>query len=100
MSATVTAREVLRHTPAGIPVLTLTLTHRSTQVEAEVPRLVEATLEAVALGALAQRMDRLRVGQALRVTGFMANRSRRSTRVVLHVNGFEIEQEEHADCIR
>jgi primosomal replication protein N len=100
LSATVTAREVLRHTPAGVPALSLTLAHRSTQVEAKVPRLVQASLEAVALGALAQRMDRLRVGQAIRVTGFLANRSRRSARVVLHVNEFEIEQEEQAHGIR
>jgi primosomal replication protein N len=100
LSATVTAREVLRHTPAGIPALSLELTHQSTQVDANVPRLVQATIEAVALGALAQRMDRLQVGQAIRVTGFLANRSRRSSRVVLHVNEFEIEQEEHPHGIR
>jgi primosomal replication protein N len=76
------------------------LTHRSTQVEAKVSRVVEATIEALALGALAQRMDLVRVGQVVQVTGFLANRSRRSARIVLHVNGFEIEQEEQVYGIR
>lgn len=91
LSAKVSAREVLRHTPAGIPVVTLTLTHQSTQVEANVPRQVQASIEALALGPVALRMDRLQVAQGVRVTGFLANRSRRSSRVVLHVNEFEIE---------
>ena len=78
----------------------LMLTHRSTQVEAKVSRVVEATIEALALGALAQRMDLVRVGQVVQVTGFLANRSRRSARIVLHVNGFEIEQEEQVYGIR
>ena len=91
LSATVSAREALRYTPAGIPVMTLTLSHQSTQVEANVPRQVQATVDAVALGPLAQRMDRVQIGQGIRVTGFLANRSRRSSRVVLHVNQFEIE---------
>ena len=89
----VSAREPLRFTPAGLPVVTLTLDHRSTQVEAMVPRQVQATIDAVALGMLAQCMDGVQIGQSVRVSGFLANRSRRSTRVVLHVNEFEIEQE-------
>jgi len=94
LSATVSAREILRYTPAGIPVMSVTLAHQSTQVEAGVPRQVQASMEAVALGPLAQRMDRVQIGQGVRVTGFLANRSRRSRRVVLHVNEFEIEEED------
>ena len=94
LSGTVSAREPLRFTPAGVPVLKLTLDHRSTQDEASVPRQVEATIDAVALGPVAARMDGVQIGQSVRVSGFLANRSRRSSRVVLHVNEFEIEQEE------
>ncbi len=92
LSGTIEAREALRYTPAGIPVLTFILLHQSGQVEAKVPRQVEATVEAVAIGEVAQRLDRLAPGQAVSVTGFLANRSRRSTRVVLHVNEFAIDQ--------
>lgn len=89
LTATVVTRDTLRFTPAGIPLIDLTLRHESTLIEAQLPRLVQATVDAVVLGELAREMDRLKVGQVITVTGFLANRSRRSTRVVLHVNEFE-----------
>jgi primosomal replication protein N len=89
LTATVLDRDALRHTPAGVPLMNLTLQHESTQLEAKLCRAVQATVEAVALGDLAQQMDRLTVGQMISVKGFLANRSRRSTRLVLHVNEFD-----------
>ena len=89
LTGTVTARDSLRHTPAGVPLISLTLQHESTQMEAKLPRTVQATLEAVGLGEVAKQMDSVAIGQVVSVSGFLANRSRRSTRVVLHVNEFE-----------
>ena len=89
LTATVVTRDTLRYTPAGVPLLNLTLQHESTLVEAKLPRVVQATVDAVVLGEVAREMDRLMVGQVITVTGFLANRSQRSTRVVLHVNEFE-----------
>jgi primosomal replication protein N len=67
------------------------LSHRSRQTEAKHPREVELEAQAVALGEVAQKLAALPAGQALTLTGFLANRNRRSTQVVLHVNEFEIE---------
>ncbi len=92
LTGTIASREALRYTPAGIPVLTLSLEHASGQVEAEVPRRVELHIEAMVIGELARRMERLQVGQPVSVRGFLANRSRRSTRVILHVNEFETDE--------
>lgn len=83
------ARDSLRYTPAGIPALDLTLEHESVQTEGQLPRTVKATIDAVAIGELARRMDALHSGCRVTVTGFLANRSRRSTRVILHINEFE-----------
>jgi len=80
--------------------LSLTLEHESTQVEGKVPRRVQVAIDAVAIGPLAQRMDRIEVGQSIGLKGFLANRSARSSHVVLHVNEFEIEQEDHTHGIR
>ena len=91
LSARVIARETLRHTPAGIPILVLTLRHESRQVEGGMPRQVEFEIEAMAVGELAQSMNSVEAGTAVQVTGFLASRSRLSSRVVLHVNEFEIE---------
>jgi primosomal replication protein N len=90
--ASLIGREELRYTPAGVPVLNLRLAHRSRQMEAKHPREVELEMQAVAIGAVAQRLAALPDGQALALTGFLANRSRRSIQVVLHVNEFEIEE--------
>jgi primosomal replication protein N len=91
LSGTLTAPEGLRFTPAGVPVLNFRLLHRSQQVEANHPREVELEAQAVAVGELAQRLATLPEGQELTLTGFLTNRSRRSTQVMLHVNEFEIE---------
>jgi primosomal replication protein N len=89
LSGQIVARDSLRYTPAGIPVLDLTLEHESVQSEGQVPRTVKATVDAVAIGELARRMDALLPGRNVTVAGFLANRSRRSTRVILHINEFE-----------
>jgi primosomal replication protein N len=91
LGGTVIARETLRHTPAGVPILTFTLKHESMQVEGAVARQVGFEIEAMAMGDVAQGMSPLQVGQKLRLAGFLASRSRLSTRVVLHVNQFEFE---------
>ena len=91
LGGTVVAREALRHTPAGVPVLTFTLKHESMQVEGAVPRQVGFEIEAMAMGEVAQGMSALQAGQKIRLAGFLASRSRLSTRVVLHVNQFKFE---------
>ena len=91
LGGTVVAREALRHTPAGVPILTFTLKHESMQVEGTVPRQVGFEIEAMAMGDVAQAMSALQAGQKVRLVGFLASRSRLSTRVVLHVNQFEFE---------
>ena len=85
------ARETLRHTPAGVPILALTLQHESRQVEGGMPRQVGFEIEAMAVGELARQMDSIEAGSTLRVEGFLASRSKLSTRLVLHVSEFEIQ---------
>ena len=54
-------------------------------------RQVGFELEAMALGEVARRMDSVPTGSAVQVTGFLAARSKLSSRIVLHINEFEIE---------
>jgi primosomal replication protein N len=91
LGGTIVAREALRHTPAGVPILAFTLKHQSMQVEGAVPRQVGFEIEAMAMGDVAQGMNALQVGQRVRLAGFLANRRRLSTRVVLHVNQLTFE---------
>jgi primosomal replication protein N len=52
---------------------------------------VELEMELLAIGEVAMKLDAVRPGQRVTARGFLANRSRRSRRVVLHVNEFEID---------
>jgi primosomal replication protein N len=90
LSGRVSAREALRHTPAGIPVLSLEIAHASEQPEAGIPRRVSLQIEVIAIGPTAQALDQVTPGQQLKLSGFLSNRSKRSQRIVLHVNDFEL----------
>ena len=87
--ATLAERDVLRYTPAGIPVVGATLTHLSEQLEAGVKRQVGFELQAVAAGQIADRLERAQMGGMFRFTGFMAKKNRNSKALVFHLTDFE-----------
>lgn len=91
LSGEVIEREALRYTPAGLPILALRVRHESTQSEAQMPRQVKVEMDAMAAGEIARQMDAVRIGQRVRLQGFLSARSRLSSRIVLHVNRFEFE---------
>ena len=91
LNGEVIGREELRHTPAGIPILAFVLKHHSTQIEAGTPRQLDFEIDAMAVGETAQSMNAMQPGQRVRLHGFLASRSQRSARVVLHVARFEFE---------
>jgi primosomal replication protein N len=90
LDATLAQREDLRYTPAGIPVLQLTLQHASTQPEAGGERRVECELAAIAFADVARRLANVETGTALRCEGFIARRWRSGTSVALHISRFDL----------
>jgi len=84
LQAEVVQIEPLRYTPAGLPLLSVVLRHVSEQVEAGMKRKVECEVNAVAIGDLA--LTKLALGTQIRVTGFLAKRSLKSTQLVMHIN--------------
>lgn len=82
--------DTLRYTPAGIPLLSFVLHHLSEQIEAGMKRRVECDVNAVAMGELAKQSQAVKVGTQLKVSGFIAKRSLKSTQLVLHLNTLEI----------
>lgn len=84
------AVEALRYTPAGIPVAGLRIEHQSRQIEAGIPREVQCEMTVAALGKNAEQAARFKVGDVVRVEGFLARRSRNSTQLVLHANLIEL----------
>jgi len=80
----------LRYTPAGIPLLRLTLRHMSEQIEAGMKRKIECEIPAVAMAQLAEQAKGINVGTVVKVSGFLAKRSLNSRQLVLHLDKLEI----------
>jgi primosomal replication protein N len=81
----------LRYTPAGLERLELKIQHDSTQQQAGLPRQVQCEITALALGESARQAATLQVGQRVRAGGFIAQRSLRSTQLVLHIENITLE---------
>ncbi|RTE87667.1 MULTISPECIES: primosomal replication protein N [Gammaproteobacteria] len=78
--------------PAGIPHLHLVLEHRSTQVEAELPRQCYARMQVIASGEWSQRWSQLlTLGDAIKVTGFIQRHEDKHGmgKLVLHAQNIE-----------
>lgn len=88
LTGTLSERETLRYTPAGIAMLGARLSHRSEAHEAGHVRQLEFDVALRFAGALAARADRLQLGQSIFVDGFLAPRRRQSKSLVVHVTEF------------
>jgi primosomal replication protein N len=81
-------RAAPRFTPAGVPVVEARIRHQSGVMEAGSARTLEFDVSAIALGPVARELEREALGVQLDLAGFLAPRSRRSSRLVLHLTGY------------
>ena len=88
LTASIVERKALRYTPAGLPALDLGLHHESDVVEAGQPRKVVCDLRAVAIGTVAEQLNRADIGQPFKLTGFLGM-SRNGRGVLLHITHIE-----------
>ncbi len=79
----------LRYTPAGIPVVNFRLSHASEQIEAGAKRAVACEVAGLAFEREARLMAAARPGMQVKVTGFLAGKSRDSKQLVLHATHIE-----------
>lgn len=86
--ATIIERDILRYTPAGVPIVGATLQHSSQQVEAGVARQVDFEIAALAAGEISGRMSRAELGGTYQFTGFLARKNRNSKSLVFHIIDF------------
>ncbi len=80
----------LRYTPGGLPILSLTLSHESEQIEAGQRRKVQCEVPVMAVAEAAEAAGKSKIGDLVEVTGFMAQKSRTSNRLVLHVKSIRL----------
>ena len=78
----------LRYTPAGLPALDLRIEHSSQQQEQGSARNVNASVKAVAFGALAEKLARQAPGSQWTFQGFLAT-PRNSKMLVLHIQDIQ-----------
>jgi len=86
--ASILERDILRYTPAGIPIVSATLQHGSQQMEAGIARQVEFEIAALAAGEISGRFAHAELGASHRFTGFLARKSRHSKALVFHIIDF------------
>ena len=75
-----------------MPVLECVIGHRSEQVEAGSLWRVECEIPAVALGDVARWIQGVSPGMPVRLTGFLAARSKNGKQLRLHVTTIEFEE--------
>jgi len=88
MRATLVERAALRYTPAGIPVAEAQMVHQSQVEEAGSTRTLDFAFGVIAIGHVATRLAAEGLGSELALSGFLSPRSRRSTRLQVHVQEF------------
>jgi len=86
--ATIAERDVLRFTPAGVPIVGAILMHDSQQVEAGVTRQVAFEIPALGAGEISGRLESAELGAAYRFEGFLARKNRNSKALVFHIIDF------------
>ena len=86
--------DVLRHTPAGVPILKFRLQHDSSQTEAGRERKVSIEIAAVTVEREAKLLAAAKLGSNVTVTGFLAAKSQTSQTPVLHATKIDFEQGE------
>jgi primosomal replication protein N len=89
----------VRYSPAGLPLLNITLQHESQQIEAGGLRSTELTLSAVAAGPVAVQLNTAisahGLGTYLQCEGFLAAKRNKSKgpgskAMLLHITAFKI----------
>ncbi|HWL75541.1 MAG TPA: primosomal replication protein N [Burkholderiaceae bacterium] len=86
------AKSALRYTPSGVAVLEASFRHEGNVTEAAMQRTLAFEFSAIALGPVAQSLAREALGTTVILEGFIAPRSRRTTRLLVHVTEYKINE--------
>lgn len=89
MTGMIAEAKDLRYTPGGIAVWEGMLHHTSSVYEAGAMRRVEYDVPAMAFADVALRLVKIPVGRNIELSGFIAPRSVRTQRLVVHITEFK-----------
>jgi primosomal replication protein N len=88
LTAGIAEQKAIRYTPSGLPVIDLVLEHASSIQEAGTLRQVKATVKAVAIGSVAERIQTQPIGSVWKFSGFLAT-PKNGKNVILHIQEFK-----------
>jgi primosomal replication protein N len=88
IAAVPVARSAMRYTPAGIAIAEGSFRFSGAMTEAGAERQLDFEFPAIAVGPVALGLDREPLGQPLVISGFVAPRTRRSNRLIVHITEF------------
>jgi primosomal replication protein N len=89
LTGSITERDALRHTPAGIALVDFRIVHESEQIEAGASREVTAEVACLAVEEQARLVVAAPLGSSVEVSGFLAAKGRTGRQLVLHVKRIE-----------
>jgi primosomal replication protein N len=92
LAGTLVARDALRYTPAGVPIVSFRVAHASQQSEAGAARQVEMEMACVAVEERARLIAAAPVGAGVVASGFVARKGKSSRQLVLHVTELEFKE--------
>jgi primosomal replication protein N len=88
LSASLLERRALRHTPAGLPALDLSLQHESEATEDGQPRKVSMEIKAIGIGVITQALGDMVLGHQGLFGGFLAP-ARNGRGLLFHITSVE-----------
>jgi len=90
LTAALVAKDALRYTPAGLPVIECQLEHSDEVQESGSVRQVKMSIDAIAIGSVHQQLNQLDLGKLARFEGFLTHKNLRSQRLVFHITHIEL----------
>lgn len=90
LTAFLVAKDAIRFTPAGIPVMHCQLEHSGQANEVGVARKIQMNVEAITIGPIQKDLERMDLGAEAVFEGFLAPKTLRNQRLVFHITHIQL----------
>ncbi|MBJ7503127.1 MAG: primosomal replication protein N [Polynucleobacter sp.] len=84
------SKDAIRFTPAGLPVMHCQLEHVGEASEVAMPRKIQMSVEAIAIGPVQGALEQMNLGSVAVFEGFLAPKTLRNQRLVFHITHIQL----------
>lgn len=92
VSGTLTAFHDIRQSPAGLKVVPASLAYQGSVTENGIERQLAFDIEIIAVGQMADALEKCQIGDQMELSGFIAPKSKRSRQWILHIQTLNIKE--------